>query len=111
MKNVMTFSAFCKMMVDSGVYSLEVVASVELARLVHEVINQGEIAPLAFLDPPRRNVWRFIVLLYHARFDLDDRRRSDCSASTIRSILRQRSIAKRGRDVLGLAWFKTSRFW
>ena len=99
------------MMVDSGVYSSEVVASAELARLVHEVINQGEVAPLAFLDPPRRNVWRFAALFHRAWFDLDDRRRSDRSASMITSILRQCSIAKRGRDALGLAWFETSRFW
>ena len=87
MMNVMTFGAFRKMMVDSGVYSSEVVASVELAHLVHKVVNQGEVAPLAFLDPPRRNVWRFAALSHHAQFDLDDRRRSDSSASTIPSIL------------------------
>ena len=85
--NVMTFGAFCKMMVDSGVYSSEVVASAELAHKVHEVMNQGEVAHLAFLDPPRRNVWRFAALNHHAQLDLDDRRRSDSSASLIPSML------------------------
>ena len=75
------------MMVNSGVYSSEVVASAELVHKVKKVMNQGEVAPLAFLDPPRRNVWRFAALNHHARLDLDDRRRSDSSASTIPSIL------------------------
>ncbi len=87
MMNVMTFGASCKIIVGSGVYSSEVVASAEFAHKVHEVMNQGEVAPLAFLGPPRRNVWRFAALNHHAQLDLDDQRRSDSSASPIPSML------------------------